>query len=93
MTPQSVQTERLWAEAEIRRTMLRYARGVDRLDLEDVVEQRATLTGDIATEEVTSLVVLLDDEAFVVDDDDTHVELVAERCKRFQSRDTRARHL
>ncbi len=30
----NVQTERLWAEAEIRRVLLRYARGVDRLDLD-----------------------------------------------------------
>jgi len=34
MAPDSVQTERLWAEAEIRRVLLRYARGVDRLDLD-----------------------------------------------------------
>jgi hypothetical protein len=34
MTPQSVQTERLWAEHEIRQVLLRYARGVDRLDLD-----------------------------------------------------------
>ena len=34
MTPTIDHTEMLWAESEIRRCLLRYARGVDRLDLE-----------------------------------------------------------
>jgi hypothetical protein len=34
MNPLDVRTQRLWAESEIRRVLLRYARGVDRLDLE-----------------------------------------------------------
>ncbi|MFA5883943.1 MAG: nuclear transport factor 2 family protein [Acidimicrobiia bacterium] len=34
MTPLEVRTVRLWAESEIRRVLLRYARGIDRLDLE-----------------------------------------------------------
>ncbi len=34
MTPTIDQTEQLWAESEIRRCLLRYARGIDRLDLE-----------------------------------------------------------
>ena len=34
MTPPDVRTEQLWAEAEIRRVLLRYARGIDRLDLD-----------------------------------------------------------
>lgn len=34
MTPIDARTHRLWAEAEIRRVLLRYARGVDRLDLD-----------------------------------------------------------
>lgn len=33
-TPPDARIERLWAEAEIRRVLLRYARGVDRLDLD-----------------------------------------------------------
>ncbi len=34
MTPTDAQLRELWAEAEIRRVLLRYARGVDRLDLD-----------------------------------------------------------
>lgn len=34
MTPLDPRTQRLWAEAEIRRVLLQYARGVDRLDLD-----------------------------------------------------------
>ena len=34
MTPLTAQTQQLWAEAQIRRVLLRYARGVDRLDLD-----------------------------------------------------------
>jgi len=34
MTEGNGRTERLWAESEIRRVLLRYARGIDRLDLD-----------------------------------------------------------
>lgn len=34
MTPLDARAGKLWAEAEIRRVLLRYARGVDRLDLD-----------------------------------------------------------
>ena len=34
MTPPDARTEALWAEAQIRKVLLRYARGIDRLDLE-----------------------------------------------------------
>ena len=34
MTPQDVHTRELWAEAQIRKVLLRYARGIDRLDLD-----------------------------------------------------------
>jgi len=34
VTPEPVRTGELWAEAEIRRVLLRYARGIDRLDLD-----------------------------------------------------------
>ena len=34
MTPPNAHTQELWAEAQIRKVLLRYARGIDRLDLD-----------------------------------------------------------
>jgi hypothetical protein len=50
-----VSTARLWAEAEIRRVLLRYARGVDRLDLDlvrrcyhpDATDAHGSFTGTV----------------------------------------------
>ncbi|MFM8305379.1 MAG: nuclear transport factor 2 family protein [Actinomycetota bacterium] len=55
MTPPDGRTERLWAEAEIQKVLLRYARGVDRLDLElvracyhpDATDTHGSFTGTV----------------------------------------------
>jgi len=55
MTPTIDPTELLWAESEIRRCLLRYVRGVDRLDLElvrscyhpDATDAHGSFTGTV----------------------------------------------
>jgi len=56
MTASDDRTEQLWAEAEIRRVLQRYARGIDRLDLElvrscyhpDATDSHGTFDGTAA---------------------------------------------
>lgn len=55
MSPTIDQTRELWAEAQIRRVLLRYARGIDRLDLDlvracyhpDATDSHGSFTGTV----------------------------------------------